>query len=135
MMGHRQHHFIGTGLGASDDAVRTASPSTLRMFPPTDGTLEGLTWMQAISYDPNDDQNYTGSAVAQSRTGRPKESTLPMMERTMTTSPVSSSSETAAASVPSVDFLRYWTTDCREVKTFRGHSHGVWAVAFGCAAM
>ena len=39
-------------------------------------------------------------------------------------------SETAAASVPPVDFLEHWTTDCREVKTFRGHSHGVWAVAF-----
>jgi WD40 repeat protein len=31
---------------------------------------------------------------------------------------------------PSIDFLEHWKTGCREVKTFRGHSHGVWAVAF-----
>ena len=48
----------------------------------------------------------------------------------MNPSLVNAASETTAASAPPVDFLEYWTTDCREVKTFRGHSHGVWAVAF-----
>ncbi len=31
---------------------------------------------------------------------------------------------------PAIDFLEYWKAGTREVKTFRGHSHGVWAVAF-----
>jgi WD40 repeat protein len=34
-----------------------------------------------------------------------------------------------SGSPPSVDFLEYWKADCREVRTFRGHSHGVWTVA------
>lgn len=29
-----------------------------------------------------------------------------------------------------VDLLEYWKAGTREVKTFRGHSHGIWAVAF-----
>ncbi|HEX7094034.1 MAG TPA: WD40 repeat domain-containing protein, partial [Nitrospiraceae bacterium] len=29
-----------------------------------------------------------------------------------------------------VDFLEYWKTGARELTTFRGHSHGVWSVAF-----
>ena len=29
-----------------------------------------------------------------------------------------------------LDSLEYWTADAREVRTFRGHSHGVWSVAF-----
>ena len=29
-----------------------------------------------------------------------------------------------------VDFLEYWKTGVRELTTFRGHSHGVWSVAF-----
>ncbi len=37
---------------------------------------------------------------------------------------------TAGMSTPSIDFLEYWKRDCREVKTFRGHSHGIWTVAF-----
>ena len=31
---------------------------------------------------------------------------------------------------PLTDHLQYWKTDARELKTFRGHSHGVWTVAF-----
>jgi WD40 repeat protein len=31
---------------------------------------------------------------------------------------------------PSVDFLEYWKAGAREVKTFRGHTHGVWTVAY-----
>src|SRR5881628_1028691 len=31
---------------------------------------------------------------------------------------------------PKVDFLEYWKAGTREVKTFRGHSHGVWTVAY-----
>jgi WD40 repeat protein len=31
---------------------------------------------------------------------------------------------------PTVDLLEYWKTGTREVKTFRGHTHGVWTVAF-----
>ncbi len=34
-----------------------------------------------------------------------------------------------AGAPPVVDFLEYWKADCRELRTFRGHSHGVWAVA------
>ena len=30
----------------------------------------------------------------------------------------------------SIDFLDYWKAGAREIKTFRGHTHGVWAVAF-----
>ncbi|HYM89290.1 MAG TPA: WD40 repeat domain-containing protein, partial [Nitrospiraceae bacterium] len=29
-----------------------------------------------------------------------------------------------------VDFLEYWRIGARELTTFRGHSHGVWSVAF-----
>src|SRR5256885_12439351 len=29
-----------------------------------------------------------------------------------------------------IDFLEYWKTGARELTTFRGHSHGVWSVAF-----
>ncbi len=29
-----------------------------------------------------------------------------------------------------VDFLEYWKAGARELTTFRGHSHGVWSVAF-----
>ncbi|MBI4401047.1 MAG: WD40 repeat domain-containing protein [Nitrospirae bacterium] len=29
-----------------------------------------------------------------------------------------------------VDFLEYWKAGSREVKTFRGHTHGVWTVAY-----
>jgi WD40 repeat protein len=31
---------------------------------------------------------------------------------------------------PTVDLLEYWKTGTREIKTFRGHTHGVWTVAF-----
>ncbi|WP_173046212.1 WD40 repeat domain-containing protein [Nitrospira sp. KM1] len=31
---------------------------------------------------------------------------------------------------PQVDFLEYWKAGARELRTFRGHSHGVWSVAF-----
>ena len=36
----------------------------------------------------------------------------------------------AETSIPPVDFLEYWKTGVRELTTFRGHSHGVWSVAF-----
>ncbi|MEK7726681.1 MAG: hypothetical protein AAB311_05825, partial [Nitrospirota bacterium] len=52
-----------------------------------------------------------------------------MPEHTMTP-PLPSATPEAAAPQPPIDFLEYWKTDCREIKTFRGHSHGVWAVAF-----
>ncbi|MBH0198677.1 MAG: WD40 repeat domain-containing protein [Nitrospira sp.] len=37
-----------------------------------------------------------------------------------------------ASAVPTapIDFLDHWSRDCREVRTYRGHSHGIWAVAF-----
>ena len=34
------------------------------------------------------------------------------------------------SSAPSLDLLEYWKTEVREVKTFRGHSHGIWTVAY-----
>jgi WD40 repeat protein len=40
-------------------------------------------------------------------------------------SPSSSGTGTAP-----VDFLEYWKIGARELTTFRGHSHGVWSVAF-----
>ena len=55
-----------------------------------------------------------------------------MPDHTMTP-PMPSATSGSPAGVqpaPPVDFLEYWKSDCREVKTFRGHSHGVWAVAF-----
>ena len=39
-------------------------------------------------------------------------------------------SHSSAKPVSSANFLEYWKTDCREIRTFRGHSHGIWAVAF-----
>ncbi|HJU03827.1 MAG TPA: WD40 repeat domain-containing protein [Nitrospiraceae bacterium] len=35
-----------------------------------------------------------------------------------------------SAARPPINLLEYWKTGTREIKTFRGHSHGVWAVAF-----
>ena len=31
---------------------------------------------------------------------------------------------------PTIDHLEYWKAGLRELKTFRGHSHGVWTVAY-----
>src|SRR5688572_27888778 len=31
---------------------------------------------------------------------------------------------------PPTDYLEHWKAGVRELKTFRGHSHGVWAVAY-----
>ncbi len=31
---------------------------------------------------------------------------------------------------PAIDHLEYWKSGLRELKTFRGHSHGVWTVAY-----
>lgn len=55
-----------------------------------------------------------------------------MSDRTLTPSipSVLPSASSGTAPAAPVDFLEYWKTDCREVKTFRGHSHGIWAVAF-----
>jgi WD40 repeat protein len=41
-----------------------------------------------------------------------------------------STSKTEAAAQPQVDCLEYWKTGARDLKTFRGHSDGIWAVAF-----
>jgi len=52
------------------------------------------------------------------------------------TQPTASSTAPAQLSTPSagtaapIDWLEYWTAGAREVRTFRGHSHGVWTVAF-----
>ena len=52
------------------------------------------------------------------------------------TQPSASSTVPAQPSTPSagtttpIDSLEYWTAGAREVRTFRGHSHGVWSVAF-----
>ncbi len=37
---------------------------------------------------------------------------------------------TGQAPSPKVDFLDYWKTGTRELRTFRGHSQGVWTVAY-----
>src|SRR4029079_122520 len=42
-------------------------------------------------------------------------------------SPLPTSSGTGPAPI---DFLEYWKTGARELTTYRGHSHGVWSVAF-----
>jgi WD40 repeat protein len=34
-----------------------------------------------------------------------------------------------------VDYLEHWKAGAREIKTFRGHSHGVWSVAFAPDAL
>ena len=36
----------------------------------------------------------------------------------------------SGAGAAPVDFLEYWKAGARELTTFRGHSHGVWSVAF-----
>lgn len=50
------------------------------------------------------------------------------------TQPVPSGSPTGALSPEkapeTVDLLDYWKAGTREIKTFRGHSHGVWCAAF-----
>jgi WD40 repeat protein len=49
-----------------------------------------------------------------------------------TASPADSRTGIAPPSGPtqSINFLEYWKADAREVKTFLGHSQGVWAVAY-----
>jgi WD40 repeat protein len=42
----------------------------------------------------------------------------------------SSPGGTTPPAIPAVDHLEYWKAGLRELKTFRGHSHGVWAVAY-----
>ena len=49
--------------------------------------------------------------------------------RFVSTSPSLASSLPGTTAIP-VDFLEYWKTGARELTTFRGHSHGVWSVAF-----
>ena len=44
--------------------------------------------------------------------------------------PASSPGGTTPTTLPAIDHLDYWKTGLRELKTFRGHSHGVWAVAY-----
>ena len=41
-----------------------------------------------------------------------------------------SSQSGTAQPPPPVDHLEYWKAGLRELKTFRGHSHGVWSVAY-----
>ncbi len=53
-----------------------------------------------------------------------------MSDPTMTPFLASGSVRIEPTSTPPIDFLNYWGTDCREVNTFRGHSHGIWTVAF-----
>ncbi|HEY6084673.1 MAG TPA: WD40 repeat domain-containing protein, partial [Nitrospira sp.] len=56
-----------------------------------------------------------------------------MMEHSPSTTAAPTSSSPIPSGTPStatIDFLDYWKTGARELKTFRGHSHGVWAVAF-----
>ncbi|MGZ8366369.1 MAG: hypothetical protein ACXW34_03380, partial [Nitrospira sp.] len=36
----------------------------------------------------------------------------------------------ASTTPPTIDHLEYWKAGLRELKTFRGHSHGVWTVAY-----
>ena len=43
---------------------------------------------------------------------------------------LNTSGGTAATPPPAIDHLDYWKAGLRELKTFRGHSHGVWAVAY-----
>src|SRR5512142_296923 len=51
-----------------------------------------------------------------------------------TASPLASAPASAASTpgtpAPLIDHLEYWKAGARELTTFRGHSHGVWAVAF-----
>src|SRR5689334_7197717 len=34
--------------------------------------------------------------------------------------------DVSEAARPSIDFLDYWKAGARELKTYRGHTHGVW---------
>jgi len=52
----------------------------------------------------------------------------PASQLAPTSSPLAPSSS-GMGSAP-VDFLEYWKAGVRELTTFRGHSHGVWSVAF-----
>ncbi len=47
----------------------------------------------------------------------------------LASAPVSTAT-TPGTPAPPIDHLEYWKAGAREVTTFRGHSHGVWAVAF-----
>src|SRR6478609_5822827 len=56
---------------------------------------------------------------------------VPFMTRPSASStvPAQSSAQSTGTTTP-LDSLAYWTAGAREVRTFRGHSHGVWSVAF-----
>src|SRR5919197_2319151 len=51
-----------------------------------------------------------------------------MADATTTQRPGAATAATAAGAA--TNDLTYWKTDAREVKTFRGHTHGVWTVAY-----
>ncbi len=44
--------------------------------------------------------------------------------------PAQPSAASSTGTTAPIDSLEYWTAGAREVRTFRGHSHGVWSVAF-----
>ena len=53
-----------------------------------------------------------------------------MTQPTASSTVTAQASSSAAGTTAPVDSLQYWTSGAREVRTFRGHSHGVWTVAF-----
>ena len=44
--------------------------------------------------------------------------------------PLPSQGGSSSTTAPTIDHLEYWKAGLRELKTFRGHSHGVWTVAY-----
>ena len=44
--------------------------------------------------------------------------------------PLPSPGRISSTTAPTIDHLEYWKAGLRELKTFRGHSHGVWTVAY-----
>src|SRR5262249_298619 len=51
------------------------------------------------------------------------------MTQQSASSTVPAQPSTVSSAAP-IDSLEYWSTDARELRTFRGHSHGIWSVAF-----
>ena len=52
----------------------------------------------------------------------------PVTTTSLASTPSPRSAEPRPAQQP-VDCLDYWKTNAREIRTFRGHSHGIWSVA------
>lgn len=112
-----------------------ASPVIIRLI----GALSGLTWRLRFSYDHRNERKLywpetaiCNQAIVAGRFTIYNLGKAPSMtqQSVSSTVPAQPSVAPSAGTAAPIDSLEYWTTGAREIRTFRGHSHGVWAVAF-----